>query len=132
MIEWGTLMLLFSMMILMQMLAMTGFFNWFALKVIQASKQNPARLFFLLTNACGFMSMFLDNVTCVLLTGPLPYQIAKKMNLRPRPIYLAMTICATVGGTATLIGDPPNIVIGMKLKVGFEKFFFVNMPIVIA
>merc|ERR1719359_2306075 len=55
MIEWGTLMLLFSMMILMQMLAMTGFFNWFALKVIVLSKQKPMVLFFMLTNACGFM-----------------------------------------------------------------------------
>eukprot|EP00928_Gymnodinium_smaydae_P012532 TRINITY_DN14541_c0_g1_i1.p1 TRINITY_DN14541_c0_g1~~TRINITY_DN14541_c0_g1_i1.p1 ORF type:complete len:1070 (+),score=174.52 TRINITY_DN14541_c0_g1_i1:355-3210(+) len=130
MIEFGTLMLLFSMMILMQMLAMTGFFNWFALKVIILSKQDPVRLFFLLTNACGFMSMVLDNVTCVLLTGPLTYQIAKKMQLAPRPLYLSMTICATIGGTATLIGDPPNIVIGMKLKLGFETFLFVNFPII--
>jgi Na+/H+ antiporter NhaD/arsenite permease-like protein len=84
----------------------------------------------MLTNACGFMSMVLDNVTCVLLTGPLTYQIAKKMELNPRAIYLAMTICATIGGTGTLIGDPPNIVIGMKLKIGFEKFFIVNLPIV--
>mmetsp|Transcript_20650 Transcript_20650/g.57559 ORF Transcript_20650/g.57559 Transcript_20650/m.57559 type:complete len:803 (+) Transcript_20650:102-2510(+) len=130
MIEWGTLMLLFSMMILMQMLAMTGFFNWFALKVIVVSKQSPVRLFFLLTNCCGIMSMVLDNVTCVLLTGPLTYKIANKMRLNPRPYYLAMTICATIGGTATLIGDPPNIVIGMKLKLGFETFLFINFPVV--
>jgi len=130
MIDWGTLMLLFSMMILMQMLAMTGFFNWFALKVIVISKEDPKSLFFLLTNCCGAMSMVLDNVTCVLLTGPLMYQIAKKMQLNPRPYFLAMTVCATVGGTATLIGDPPNIVIGMKLKLGFETFLAVNFPIV--
>eukprot|EP00929_Paragymnodinium_shiwhaense_P084605 TRINITY_DN45256_c0_g1_i1.p1 TRINITY_DN45256_c0_g1~~TRINITY_DN45256_c0_g1_i1.p1 ORF type:complete len:951 (-),score=235.99 TRINITY_DN45256_c0_g1_i1:283-3135(-) len=130
MVDFGTLMLLFSMMILMQMLAMTGFFNWFALKVIEKSQQDPKRLFFLLTMSCGFMSMVLDNVTCVLLTGPLTYQIAKKMQLNPRYIYLAMTICATVGGTGTLIGDPPNIVIGMKLKLGFETFLFVNFPLV--
>jgi Na+/H+ antiporter NhaD/arsenite permease-like protein len=76
------------------------------------------------------MSMVLDNVTCVLLTGPLTYEVAKKMKLNPRPYYLSMTISATVGGTATLIGDPPNIVIGSKLKLGFETFLVVNFPIV--
>jgi len=131
MIEFGTLMLLFSMMILMQMLAMTGFFNWFALKVIIMSKEDPKRLFFFLTNICGVMSMFLDNVTCVLLTGPLTYQICKKMQLAPRPLYLAMTICATVGGTATYIGDPPNIVIGGMLEVGFITYIYVNMPLIL-
>jgi len=130
MIEFGTLMLLFSMMILMQMLAITGFFNWFALKVIVLSKQDPKKLFFFLTNVCGFMSMFLDNVTCVLLPGPLTYQICQKMKLNPRWLYLSMTICATVGGTATYIGDPPNIVIGGMLEVGFIIYIYVNFPIV--
>merc|ERR1719440_393906 len=109
---------------------MTGFFNWFALKVVILSNQKSRKLFFMLTLICGYMSMVLDNDTCVLLTGPLTYQIAQKMNLNPRPLYLAMTICATVGGTGTLIGDPPNIVIGSKMKIGFEKFLIVNFPIV--
>jgi len=130
MIEFGTLMLLFSMMILMQMLAMTGFFNWFALKVIILSDEKPDRLFFMLTNICGFMSMFLDNVTCVLLTGPLTYQICSKMQLNPRWLYLSMTICATVGGTATYIGDPPNIVIGGMLEVGFISYIYCNFPLI--
>eukprot|EP00929_Paragymnodinium_shiwhaense_P044706 TRINITY_DN22925_c0_g1_i2.p1 TRINITY_DN22925_c0_g1~~TRINITY_DN22925_c0_g1_i2.p1 ORF type:complete len:776 (-),score=166.16 TRINITY_DN22925_c0_g1_i2:408-2735(-) len=130
MISWDTLMLLFSMMIIMQMLAMTGFFGWFAVKVIEWSKAKPWVIFLLLTNICGFMSMILDNVTCVLLMGPLTYQVAQKLNLYPRPIFLSMTICATVGGTATLIGDPPNIVIGTKLKISFVTFLVVNAPIV--
>merc|ERR1719183_2603367 len=87
-------------------------------------------MFFFLTNICGVMSMVLDNVTCVLLTGPLTFSLCKKMHLNPRPLYLAMTICATVGGTATLIGDPPNIVIGSKMKISFEKFLIANLPIV--
>eukprot|EP00747_Dinoflagellata_sp_TGD_P087458 gnl/TRDRNA2_/TRDRNA2_163632_c0_seq2.p1 gnl/TRDRNA2_/TRDRNA2_163632_c0~~gnl/TRDRNA2_/TRDRNA2_163632_c0_seq2.p1 ORF type:complete len:619 (-),score=103.23 gnl/TRDRNA2_/TRDRNA2_163632_c0_seq2:112-1719(-) len=131
MVDWGTLALLFSMMILMQMLAITGFFNWFALKTILVSKQRPVVLFFLLTNIAGIMSMVLDNVTCVLLTGPLVYKIASRMQLNPRVLYLSMTICATVGGTATLIGDPPNIVIGSKLSIGFDKFLIVNLPVVL-
>jgi len=129
MIDWGTLMLLFSMMILMSMLAETGFFNWFAARVVIASRQNVTILWFMLCNISGFLSMLLDNVTCVLLFGPLVFNLAKKMKINPRPLYLAMTICATVGGTATQIGDPPNIVIGSKLKLGFEEFLIWNLPI---
>jgi len=130
MIDWGTLMLLFSMMILMQMLAETGFFSWFALKVVAWSRQDVRILWFLLCNISGYLSMVLDNVTCVLLFGPLVYTLTKKMEINPRPLYLGMTICATVGGTATQIGDPPNIVIGSKLKLGFEEFLVWNLPIV--
>jgi len=129
MIDWGTLMLLFSMMILMRMLAVSGFFNWFGLRVVILTRQKTTVLFFALTNLCGVLSMVLDNVTCVMLFGPLTFNLAKKMNLNPRPLYLSMAICATVGGTATLIGDPPNIVIGSKMKLGFEKFLIFNLPI---
>ncbi|CAE8692338.1 unnamed protein product [Polarella glacialis] len=130
MVDFGTLMLLFSMMILMRMLQETGFFNWFAVKVVRGSKQNPKILFFAMTNICGFLSMFLDNVTCVLLFGPLTYSLSRQMQLHPRPIYLSMAICATIGGTGTLIGDPPNIVIASKMKIGFETFLFYNFPII--
>lgn len=129
-IDWGTLGLLFSMMILMGMLSSTGFFNWCALQVVKMSNQNAKVMFFALTNICGFLSMFLDNVTCVMLFGPLTMNLAKQMHMNPRYLYLSMTICATVGGTATLIGDPPNIVIGSKMQVGFDKFLFYNAPIV--
>lgn len=131
MIDFGTLMLLFSMMILMKMLQETGFFNWFAVKVVIYSKEDPKTLFFALTNICGVLSMFLDNVTCVMLFGPLTYSLCKQMKLNPRYMYLPMAICATIGGTGTLIGDPPNIVIASKLKISFETFLKYNFPIVL-
>jgi len=131
MVDFGTLMLLFSMMILMRMLAVTGFFNWFAMKTVIMSREDPKVLFFALTNICGVLSMVLDNVTCVLLFGPLTFNLAKKMSINPRYLYLSMTIVATIGGTATYIGDPPNIVIGSKMKLGFEDFLIYNFPIVI-
>jgi len=129
MIDYSTLCILFAMMILMGMLAITGFFNWFAFKLVERSKQNVPLLFNLLCYICGVLSMFLNNVTCVLLTGPIVYSIAAKMEVNPRPIYLALTICTTIGGTATYIGDPPNIVIGSMMKIGFETFIIVNFPI---
>jgi len=131
MIDFGTLMLLFSMMILMKMLQETGFFNWFAVKVVIFSKEDPRTLFFMLTNICGVLSMFLDNVTCVMLFGPLTYSLCKQMHLNPRYMYLPMALCATIGGTGTLIGDPPNIVIASKLKISFETFLKYNFPIVL-
>merc|ERR1719498_1081774 len=130
MIDFGTLMLLFSMMILMRMLRETGFFNWFAIKVVAFSKQNPKVLFFALTNICGFLSMFLDNVTCVMLFGPLTYSLCAQMSLNPRFLYLAMAICATIGGTGTQIGDPPNIVIASKLQINFATFLKYNFPVI--
>jgi Na+/H+ antiporter NhaD/arsenite permease-like protein len=74
--------------------------------------------------------MFLDNVTCVMLFGPLTYSLCRQMSLNPRWMYLPMAICATIGGTGTLIGDPPNIVIGSKLAISFEKFLQFNFPII--
>jgi len=130
MIDFGTLMLLFSMMILMRMLQETGFFNWFAIKVVKLCKGNEKKLFFALTYICGILSMFLDNVTTVMLFGPLTYSLCKQMNLNPRYIYLPMAICATIGGTGTLIGDPPNIVIGSKLSIGFATFLKYNFPVI--
>eukprot|EP00928_Gymnodinium_smaydae_P049127 TRINITY_DN32938_c0_g1_i1.p1 TRINITY_DN32938_c0_g1~~TRINITY_DN32938_c0_g1_i1.p1 ORF type:complete len:759 (-),score=109.24 TRINITY_DN32938_c0_g1_i1:279-2483(-) len=130
MIDWGTLVLLGSMMILMQLLAMVGFFKWFAVFVVGFSNGSPSRLFCSLTMVCGVLSMLLDNVTVVLLVGPLAHNVAKRMRINPRPLYLSLTICATVGGAATMIGDPPNIVIGSKMDLGFEKFLIVNLPIV--
>jgi len=130
MIDFGTLMLLFSMMILMKMLQETGFFNWFAIKTVKISRQNPKVLFFMLTNLCGYLSMWLDNVTCVMLFGPLTYSLCRQMNLNPRYMYLPMAICATIGGTGTMIGDPPNIVIGSKMEIGFAVFLKYNFPVV--
>jgi Na+/H+ antiporter NhaD/arsenite permease-like protein len=75
--------------------------------------------------------MFLDNVTTVMLFGPVTISIAKEIGKNPVPFYLAETICATVGGTATLIGDPPNVVIGNKLHLNFFEMMVVNGPLVV-
>ncbi|CAD7973466.1 unnamed protein product [Amoebophrya sp. A120] len=131
MIDFGTLMLLFSMMINVNFLAQTGFFQWFSVKIVIFSKCDVRKLFFLLANITGILSAFLDNVTVVMLMGPLTFQLCKAFRRNPKPFYLAQVICATVGGTSTLIGDPPNIVIGYKLKVGFVDFLIYNAPLIV-
>lgn len=129
MIDFGTLMLLFSMMTLMHMLSLTGFFQWFTVRLVVWSRRNPTALFFILSNAAGVVSALLDNVTVTLLMGPLAFSLAEKTGVRPMPLHLAITIAASVGGTATMIGDPPNIVIHSRMGVSFESFLLFNGPL---
>jgi Na+/H+ antiporter NhaD/arsenite permease-like protein len=130
-IDWGTLALLYAMMANVHILATTGFFQWSAARVVIFANGDVKKLFYCLTMSTGILSMFLDNVTTVMLFGPVTISIAKEIGRNPVPFYLAETICATIGGTATLIGDPPNVVIGNKLGLGFVEMIFVNGPLVI-
>jgi Na+/H+ antiporter NhaD/arsenite permease-like protein len=130
-VDFGTLGLLYAMMANVHILATTGFFQWAAARAVIFANGNVKKLFYCLTISTGFLSMFLDNVTTVMLFGPVTISIAKEINRNPVPFYLAETICATIGGTATLIGDPPNVVIGNVLKLDFFEMIVVNLPLVI-
>lgn len=130
MIDFGTMTLLFSMMILMRMVQETGFFNWLGAQLVKRCQGDPKKLFYALTLTCGCVSMVLDSVTCTLLFGPLTYTLTKQMNLNPRPYYLSMVMNAVIGGTATLIGDPPNMVLASKLDIGFMAFIYYNFPLI--
>jgi len=131
MIDFATMTLLFSMMILMRMVQETGFFNWLGIRMVKICKGDPKRLFFAMTMVCGIISMFLDTVTTTLLFGPLTYTLCKQMKLNPRPYYLSMVMNAVVGGSGTLIGDPPNMVLASKLNISFMAFLYYNFPIVL-
>mmetsp|Transcript_16378 Transcript_16378/g.36159 ORF Transcript_16378/g.36159 Transcript_16378/m.36159 type:complete len:786 (+) Transcript_16378:66-2423(+) len=131
MIDFGTLMLLFSMMIVVHNLAATGFFEWFAVRIAMIAGGDFKKIFFLLSTLTGVLSAFLDNVTCVMLVGPVTINLCKQLGVNPVPLYLTETLCATIGGAATLIGDPPNVVIGNKLQIGFADFIVYNAPVVV-
>jgi len=131
MIDFATMTLLFSMMILMRMVQETGFFNWLGIRLVKICQSDAKRLFFAMTMVCGIISMFLDTVTTTLLFGPLTYTLCKQMNLNPRPYYLSMVMNAVVGGSGTLIGDPPNMVLASKLNISFMAFLHYNFPIVL-
>jgi Na+/H+ antiporter NhaD/arsenite permease-like protein len=130
-VDFSTLGLLYAMMANVHILATTGFFQWSAARAVIFANGDVKKLFYCLTVATGFLSMFLDNVTTVMLFGPVTISIAKEIGRNPVPFYLAETICATIGGTATLIGDPPNVVIGNKLKLDFFEMIVVNFPLVV-
>lgn len=130
MIDFGTLMLLCTMMMIVHILAVTGFFQWVAVRLASVAKGDAKVLFFVMSNAMGWMSCILPNVTCVMLIGPITISLCRQMNLDPVPFYLSQTICSTIGGTTTLIGDPPNLVIGHKLKLKFLDFIKYNGPLI--
>ncbi len=130
-IDFNTIGLLVGMMIIVSVLAKTGFFQFLAVKMVKISKGRPVRLMIALSLLSAFLSAFLDNVTTILLITPITIYITKVLNITSLPIILSLIYFSNIGGTATLIGDPPNIIIGSKAGLSFNQFLIYNGPIVI-
>jgi Na+/H+ antiporter NhaD/arsenite permease-like protein len=126
-ISWDTLGLLAGMMILVGLTEKTGVFTYLALKVAQLSRGRPLRLIFLLAAVTGVLSAFLDNLTAILLVVPITLLLADLLRVSPIPLVLVEVIASNVGGTATLIGDPPNIMIGTHVAELTFIDFIVNL-----
>src|SRR5919106_2605856 len=126
-VDWGTLGLLVGMMVLVGLTERTGVFTYLALRVAQLSRGRPFRLVFLLAAVTGVMSAFLDNLTAILLVVPITLLLADLLRVSPIPLILVEVIASNVGGTATLIGDPPNIMIGTRIEELSFLDFIVNL-----
>ena len=126
-VDWETLGLLAGMMIIVSVTERTGVFTFLALRVAQLSGGRPLRLIFLLSGMTGVMSAFLDNLTAILLVVPITLLLADLLRVNPIPLVLTEVIASNVGGTATLIGDPPNIMIGTHVKELSFLDFIVNL-----
>ena len=122
--------LLFGMMIMIQMLSTTGVFEFLAVSMFTLSKGSILALSISLCLLTGVISAFLDNVTTVLLIAPVTIELADIMNISPIPLLLPEVIYSNIGGTATQIGDPPNIIIGNMLSdhIGFVDFIYHMTP----
>jgi Na+/H+ antiporter NhaD/arsenite permease-like protein len=132
-IDWSVLGLLAGMMVLVWGAEQAGIFAYLAVKVGQLSKGRPARLMFGLTGTTAVLSAFLDNVTTVLLVVPITFVIADALDIDAVPLIVAEVIASNVGGAATLIGDPPNILIAGASGLGFVDFIVnVGPPAVVA
>lgn len=131
-IEWGTITLLIGMMILVGITSTTGVFQYVALKSAKIAKGDPIRILIILSVLTAVASAFLDNVTTVLLIVPVTFSITRLLGVNPVPYLISEVLFSNIGGTATLIGDPPNIMIGNAVKhLTFNKFLINLAPIVI-
>jgi Na+/H+ antiporter NhaD/arsenite permease-like protein len=126
-VDWETLGLLVGMMILVALTARTGVFTYVALRVAQLSQGRPLRLVFLLAVATGVLSAFLDNLTAILLVVPVTLLLADMLRIPATPLVLVEIFASNIGGTATLIGDPPNIMIGTAVEELTFVDFIVNL-----
>jgi len=116
MIEWETIGLLLGMMVMVGVMSHTGVFEWCAVQAYKRSKGNVWTLVVILCVVTAVLSAFLDNVTTMLLLTPVTIQLARVLDLKPVPLLIAEVLFSNIGGTATMIGDPPNIIIGSKLS----------------
>jgi Na+/H+ antiporter NhaD/arsenite permease-like protein len=121
-IDYNTIGLLLGMMIIVAILAESGVFQWVGVKASKASKGNLWKLFLVLCTFTAVASMFIDNVTTILLMAPVTFSVFRKFGISPVPFILAQALASNVGGTATLIGDPPNIMIGSGANIDFNTF----------
>lgn len=130
-IDFNTLGLLIGMMIIVSILEPTGFFQFLAIYVGKRSKGKPILLLVLLGTTTTVVSMFLDNVTTVILIAPVSILLCEILGLNPQPYLMAEAILSDTGGVATLIGDPPNILIGSAANLTFIDFLIHSLPIVV-
>ena len=130
-IDFNTLGLLISMMVIVFITQRTGVFQFLAIKACKVSKGEPWLIIALMSLITGVLSAFLDNVTTILLILPITLSVAKDLRLNPIPFIISEIFASNVGGTATLIGDPPNIMIGAKTGLGFMEFIKNDAPIIL-
>ncbi|SHK65721.1 SLC13 family permease [Desulforamulus aeronauticus] len=130
-IDFNTIGLLVGMMIIVGIARNSGLFEYLAVRAAKQSKGDPVKIMVSLSIITAVLSAFLDNVTTVLLIVPVTFSIAKALELNPMPILFAEILSSNVGGTATLIGDPPNIMIGSATGLGFMDFVVNLAPAII-
>ena len=130
-IDFNTLGLLLGMMILVRILEQTGFFQYVAILTAKASRGNPWFLLVMLGTTTTVLSLFLDNVTTVVLIAPVTILIAELLGMSPVPFLIAEALLSDTGGAATLVGDPPNVIIGSAAGFTFGDFLTHTAPVVL-
>jgi Na+/H+ antiporter NhaD/arsenite permease-like protein len=128
-IDWNTIGLLTGMMIIVGIFKVTGFFEYIAIKTAKFAKGELWRIMLTFTLLTAVISALLDNVTTVLLISPVTVQICTTLRANPIPFLIAEILASNIGGTATLIGDPPNIMIGSGAGLTFDDFILFLSPI---
>jgi Na+/H+ antiporter NhaD/arsenite permease-like protein len=132
-IDFETIMLLIGMMGIVAVLKKTGFFNMVTVQIARLTGGQPLRILVLFCAVTALISAFLDNVTTVLILVPIIISLTRGMGLDPKIYVVALAMASNLGGTATLVGDPPNIIIGSKVGLTFNQFaVYLFIPVVLA
>lgn len=131
-VDFNVIFLLAGMMIIANILGKTGIFQWLAVEAVRRAEGRPYRLLVLISLITAVASMFLDNVTTVVLMTPVTFFVAERLGMSPVPFLISQILASNIGGTATLIGDPPNIIIGSRLNKDFNDFLLNAAPAAIA
>ena len=130
-IDWDVIFLLLGMMIIVGVLRRTGVFEYVAIWAAKRAKGSPLRVMILLTLITAIASAFLDNVTTVLLIAPVTLLVCDRLGINPVPFLIAEVMASNIGGAATLIGDPPNIIIASRSGLTFNDFLIHMAPLVV-
>jgi Na+/H+ antiporter NhaD/arsenite permease-like protein len=121
-VDWNVIFLLAGMMALANILRETGLFQWIAVQAVRLGQGRPFRILIILSLVTAVMSAFLDNVTIVVLIAPVTLLVSASLRVSPLPFLIAEILASNIGGMATLIGDPPNILIGSAAGIDFLTF----------
>jgi Na+/H+ antiporter NhaD/arsenite permease-like protein len=130
-IDWDVVFLLLGMMVIVGILRRTGVFEFIAIWAAKRAKGSPLRVMILLTLITATASAFLDNVTTVLLIAPVTLLVCDRLGIDPVPFLIAEVMASNIGGAATLIGDPPNIIIASRSGLTFNDFLMHMTPLVV-
>jgi Na+/H+ antiporter NhaD/arsenite permease-like protein len=130
-IDWDVIFLLLGMMIIVSVLRQTGVFEYIAVWSVKRAKGSPLRIMILLVLITASASALLDNVTTVLLIAPVTLLVCDRLAINPVPFLIAEVFASNIGGAATLVGDPPNIIIASRAGLTFNDFLVHLTPIVI-
>jgi Na+/H+ antiporter NhaD/arsenite permease-like protein len=128
-IDWNTLGLLAGMMLMVRVTEPTGVYTWLAIRASQLSKGRPLAIVWSLAITTAVLSAFLDNLTTVLLMVPITFLLADALDIDPIPLVVIEIVASNIGGTATLIGDPPNILIAGATGLSFTAFIVNLAPV---
>jgi Na+/H+ antiporter NhaD/arsenite permease-like protein len=130
-IDFNVIFLLLGMMIQVSVLSRTGVFEWLATHAAVMARGSPVRVLLALSLVTAILSAFLDNVTTVVLIAPVTISVASALRMKAVPLLISQAIASNIGGSATLIGDPPNIVIGSAANLDFVSFLVNVAPIIV-